>query len=121
MTKEILNVNRERLGHVVRGVAERTKRGYETVGTALSAFALVDASQVTTTTSLLNLEPWEIAVGKGIVAAGITGYYLMTTGAQLHTNEGRTRFQKCAVNLGLALGAPAVAFTDYLLIFRAPF
>lgn len=88
---------------------------------ALPAFALADMSQVTTTASLLSLEPWEITIGKAVTAAAVTGYYLMTLGTQNHLNEGRTRFQKRAVNLGLALAAPAVAFADYFIIFRAPF
>lgn len=110
MTKEILNANRERLGKIARGVA------------TLPAFAFADIpQQITTTTSLLILEPWEIAVAKGISSVAITGYYLMTLGSQLHANEGRTRFQKRVVNLGLAMGAPAVAFMDYLILIRAPF
>ncbi|MBI2019090.1 hypothetical protein HYS95_00285 [Candidatus Daviesbacteria bacterium] len=104
MLKEILNTSR-----------------LKETASALPAFALADMSQVTATNSLLPLEPWEIAIGKAAAAAAITGYYLMTIGAQHHLNEGRTRLQKRAVNLGLALATPAVAFVDYFLIFRAPF
>lgn len=93
---------------------------HETSKAILSLFVFADIPQVTTTASLLPLEPWQIVVLKIGVASYLTGKYGLTLASRLRENEGSTKLQKAIANKSLIVAGAATAAIDAVII-TAPF
>lgn len=115
MIKEIFNAEH------VRKFTKGILRNYDGVNIALSPLVFADITpQITTTTSLLPLEPWQIVALKIGLAGYLTGRYGLTLASRLRENEGSTKLQKLIANKSLVAVGAAVATID-TVILTAPF
>lgn len=99
-------------------VARNLRSSQEFATKTLSTCAFVTAipNEITTTASLLPLEPWQTALIRFGIVAFTAGMYLSNVASTLHANQGRDPKHKLLGNLGLVASGAATAAIDVIAI-----
>lgn len=111
MIKEIFN------GERVRELGRSVLKSPDAIKQTLSVCMFADiAPQITTTASLLPLEPWQVVLAKIGAIAFLTGTYAISVAATLHANAGREEHERKIGHGGLVLTGLGTAAFDVLIV-----